>query len=164
MSRVFFISDTHFGHRNLAENVRKMSVDEMDKLIITNWNKVINKKDIVYHLGDIVMEKPSLIKQYLEQLNGNIRVVGGNHDLLGCTNILKEMNIPIVGCFNYKGFIVTHIPVHPMEVNGFFRGNIHGHVHNVKTIYGKDYLNVACEFINYTPIEFTQLLTKYGFI
>ena len=60
---VFFTSDLHFGHKNLIEGLRKMSVEESDNLIISNWNKIVRKKDVVYILGDITMEKPQLIDQ-----------------------------------------------------------------------------------------------------
>ena len=77
MSRVFFTSDLHFGHKNLVEGLRGMSVEESDALIIKNWNKVVGKRDVV-------MEKPDKAIEYIPMLNGSIRIVGGNHDTLRC--------------------------------------------------------------------------------
>ena len=162
MSRVFFISDLHFGHKNLIINHRNMEIEAHDNLIIKNWNNTVTKRDIVYLVGDIVMEKPLLLNNYLPKLNGMIRVIGGNHDSPATSNMLYGLNIPIMGCLNYKGFMVTHIPIHPLEVN-LFRGNIHGHVHETNTDYGGKYLNVTCERVNYTPIEFSKLLEKYNY-
>ena len=157
MSRVFFISDPHFGHKNL-QDLRGKPSEEIDDLIITNWNKTVSKRDTVYLLGDITMEKPKLIQYYLSQLSGDIRVVGGNHDLKNTSLVLQEMGIPIMGCLEYKGFICTHIPIHPSELHGYYRGNIHGHIHNLSIDLGSEYFNVTCEHINYIPIEFTTIL------
>lgn len=69
MGRVFFTSDLHFGHKNLCNSLRKMSEDESDSIIINNWNRVVRKKDTVYILGDITMEKHKDIEKYLNQLH-----------------------------------------------------------------------------------------------
>lgn len=47
MSRVFFISDLHFGHKSLIRSLRNMEPEESDDLIIRNWNKTVHKKDTV---------------------------------------------------------------------------------------------------------------------
>ena len=167
MSRVFFISDLHFGHNNLVKKLRNMSTYESDKLIIDNWNKTVNKKDIVYVLGDITMENHTTINEYLNCLSGNIRVIGGNHDTIKCCKQISDSKIALMGCMEYKGFICTHIPIHPRELR-FYRGNIHGHVHkngrhedeeayNIKN----GYFNVCCEFINYTPILFDDIVKQF---
>ena len=57
----YIISDLHFGHENLCRNLRKMTADECTELLITNWNKQVSKKDKVWILGDVTMEKPKLI-------------------------------------------------------------------------------------------------------
>ena len=67
---VFITSDLHFGHENLCRGLRNMSSKESDELIISNWNKIINKKDKVFILGDLTMEKPNIIMDYLNQLKG----------------------------------------------------------------------------------------------
>ena len=163
---VFFTSDLHFGHKNLIEGLRKMSVKESDNLIISNWNKTVNKKDIVYILGDITMENPKLIGQYLSQLKGEIRIVGGNHDTIKYCKVLQELKIPVMGVLDYKGFICTHIPIHPSQIE-HTRGNIHGHIHlsgeieglgryNPSELNGR-YYNVNIEFHNYKPILFETI-------
>lgn len=170
MSRVFFTSDLHFGHKNLIEGLRNMSVEESDMLVIENWNKVIKKRDTVYILGDIVMEKPLYACAYLPRLNGNICIVGGNHDTKICCETYAKMGIPVMGVLEYKGFLCTHIPVHPTQIE-HFRGNIHGHIHlsgdieglgryNAPLVEGR-YYNVNTEFHNYTPVLFDDIVSWF---
>jgi len=162
---VFFISDLHFGHKSLCNGLRHMTSEESDELIINNWNKTVSKRDVVYILGDIGMEDPRKVKEYMQRLNGIKYVVGGNHDTRRVCKALSEIGIPVMGCVEYKGYICTHIPIMASETH-FFKGNIHGHIH----LKGKiddfvyepteptgRYYNVNCEFHNYTPIPFEKI-------
>jgi calcineurin-like phosphoesterase family protein len=85
MEDVWFTADTHFGHANIIEYCSRpfASVEEMDREIIDNWNRRVGKEDIVFHLGDLGnprMESPEA-QHYLEQLNGTICIIPGNHDV-----------------------------------------------------------------------------------
>ena len=175
MARVFFTSDLHFGHKNLCQGLRGMTVEESDKLIIDNWNKVVTKRDLVYVLGDITMENQNDIPKYVKQLNGRIVLVGGNHDTKQCCDVYRKLGITVMGCLKYKGFMCTHIPIHPCELEQgdkqLFRGNIHGHIHRAgeidginyspKTDYGPLYYNVNTELHNYTPVAFDDLVADF---
>lgn len=175
MARVFFTSDLHFGHKNLCKGLRGMSAEESDQLIINNWNKVVTKRDLVYVLGDITMENQNDIPNYLSKLNGRIVLIGGNHDTKQCCDVYRKLGITVMGCLKYKGFICTHIPIHPYELEQedrqLLRGNIHGHVHKSgiidgeeyapKTDYGPLYYNVNIELHNYTPIAFDDLVADF---
>ena len=58
MSEVFFISDTHFGHKGIltfsgTKEFRKFdSIEEHDAELVRHWNSVVGKNDTVFHLGD----------------------------------------------------------------------------------------------------------------
>lgn len=166
MSRVFFTSDLHFGHKNLIEGLRGMTVEENDNLIIKNWNKTVSKKDTVYILGDLTMDKPKLIGINLSKLNGYKIIVAGNHDSKRCCDELARLGYSIVGCITYKGYILSHIPIAKDECDRF-RGNIHGHIHLSGNIEGlgdyegikldNSYYNVNTEFHNYTPVLFNDI-------
>lgn len=79
---IFFTSDTHFGHNNILKYCNRPfeSIAEMDETIITNWNMVVGKNDIVFHLGDFGFCGSQRLKEILEQLNGHIYLITGNHD------------------------------------------------------------------------------------
>lgn len=54
MSKVFFTSDHHFGHKLIIDfESRPFSgVEEMNRTMIENWNSVVGEGDTVFHLGD----------------------------------------------------------------------------------------------------------------
>lgn len=170
MSKVYFTSDLHLGHNNLCETIRGMSAKESDALIIRNWNKVIKEEDIIFVLGDLTMNTPKLLKYYLSQLKGNIKVIAGNHDTYRCCQELYRLNIPVAGTIKYNGYLCTHIPIAEREL-AFCRGNIHGHIHlpmlnemvekPYKPLAGK-YFNVNCELHNYTPVLFEDILKFFS--
>ena len=160
MADIYFISDPHFGHINMALKRGFDTVEEHDELIVSNWNKVITKRDVVYLLGDITMEKGNY--DVLDRLNGIIKVVLGNHDMPQHVPKLLEKVNKVSGCIKWKDCILTHIPIHPMEIDRF-RYNIHGHIHEYDTGHPK-YINVSCETIGYTPRTFEELIEKRTWI
>lgn len=50
----FFIADTHFYHENVIKFDKRLfsSIEEMNQMLIKNWNNVIQSNDQVYILGD----------------------------------------------------------------------------------------------------------------
>lgn len=52
--KVFFTSDTHFGHSNIIKYCNRpfKDKDEMNETLISNWNKVVPEDGIVIHCGD----------------------------------------------------------------------------------------------------------------
>lgn len=163
----FLFSDPHFHHENMAKRRGFSSAEEMNELIVKNWNNTISKHDCVFLLGDITMEK----KQYeiLSRLKGVIHVVLGNHDQRQhVQELLKYVN-SVSGIIDYKKIaILTHCPIHPSQLEFRYSYNIHGHVHenSVLDIYEDPkfkiqdprYINVCAEMIDYTPVEFLKLI------
>lgn len=157
--RTWVISDTHFGHVGVtkflcADGVTKVrpwdNIEEMDEALVANWNKVVEPKDRVYHLGDVVINRRHL--KTLERLNGRLCLIKGNHDifkLADYTPYFDDIRAYNVVKHNDMKVIMSHIPVHPDQL-GRFEINIHGHLHQNK-IDDKRYINVSVEQIDYTP-------------
>jgi calcineurin-like phosphoesterase family protein len=78
----WFISDTHFGHRNILKYSNRpfSSIKEMNEVMIQNWNRCVKAEDEIWHLGDFAFGSISFTKQILQSLNGKINLVYGNHD------------------------------------------------------------------------------------
>ena len=93
MSNIFITSDTHFCHdKPFIYKVRGYdSVEEMNEAIIEHWNKKVKPDDIVYHLGDVMLNDTAKGIQCLRRLNGKIYILTGNHDT--ATKIQQYVNI-----------------------------------------------------------------------
>lgn len=172
MTRTWLISDTHFGHVGVTKFLRddgtKLrpwdNIEEMDEALVQNWNKVVGVKDRVYHLGDVVMNRRHI--HTLGRLNGRIKLIKGNHDIFKAEDYLPYVD-DILSYHVLDGCLLSHIPVHQGSLRRF-GCNIHGHLHygrvliNEKHGYIKSnidlrYHNVACEMIDFTPIEWEEL-------
>ena len=70
----WFTADTHFGHANVIRYCERpfASVQEMDDVLIENWNYIIKPKDTVYHLGDFTLAGKEKANDYFSRLNGKI--------------------------------------------------------------------------------------------
>jgi calcineurin-like phosphoesterase family protein len=128
---------------------------EMDQAFIENWNRVVSDNDKVYHLGDVAIPRRGL--KCLEQLKGRKVLIRGNHDIFKLSDYTNYFN-DIRGCHYLDGYILSHIPVHPCNLDRY-KGNIHGHLHYrsvLKEDGSKDlrYFCVCVEHIDYTPVDF----------
>src|SRR5688572_22609782 len=166
---VYFIGCLHFGHKWMAQHRGFQDEFYHDEHIIDKWNSVINKKDLVWILGDITMETTEHYYR-LDMLNGRKKVVLGNHDMPEHTRELLKYVETVAGCVDYKGYVLSHCPIHPNEIS-FCRGNIHAHIHEneldelyVEGRYGDDgevglptvnkYHNVDAKRLNFKPLAF----------
>ena len=52
---IFFTSDTHLGHKNVLKHSNRPfpTIEEHDQTLISNWNSVVEKEDIVYFYGNL---------------------------------------------------------------------------------------------------------------
>lgn len=161
MSDVFFIADTHFGHKNIIkyENRPFDTLEEMDNSMLKNWNNVVSSQDIVFILGDFSFYNKSKTQDIVNSLNGKKSLIIGNHDRetisyylsLGFRNVY---DYPII----YNEFwILSHEPLYIN--NNMPYANIFGHVHANKeyTNFSNQSFCVSVERINYTPITFDKI-------
>ena len=175
MTNRFVISDTHFGHENswakfkLNDGCTPLrpytSTEEMNEDMIAKWNAKVGPKDVVYHLGDVVINKKYL--PILDRLNGSKRLIMGNHDIFGVKEYLKYFT-ELYGCRVFVDkFILTHIPLHPDSITERFVVNTHGHYHANKVMWtnpisGKHeedprYFCACVEQTGFAPLSFEEV-------
>lgn len=130
MSTVRFIGCLHLGHEWMAKHRGFNDSDHHDNYLITQWNKIVNKKDLTFILGDVTMEKKDHY-HLLDKMNGRKIVVMGNHDLPKHSRELLNYVDEVAGMIVYKGCVFTHCPIHPAEIS-FYRLNIHAYIHENK--------------------------------
>ncbi len=156
MSKVFLISDLHLGHKKIMDFTKdyRTGVDykENAEILLKNWNKVVGKRDLVWVLGDVCFDSSFLA--YLSKMKGQKNLILGNHDISFSYETLSQFFSNIYGIIQYKGYWLTHAPIHPTELRN--KINIHGHVHQ-HTLNDKRYVNVCVENINETPISFDKI-------
>ena len=167
MSIVRFIADPHLSHLNMALKRGFKNIEEHDEHFISQWNSVVSKRDTTYILGDVTMEK-SAPYHLLDRLNGIKHVVMGNHERRQDVRKLLEHVDSVSGMVSYKGLILTHCPIHPMELDDRYHKNIHGHIHKKQVVFGKGiwnipdtrYICVSCERVDFTPKTLEELGIK----
>jgi Predicted phosphoesterase or phosphohydrolase len=174
MNKVFFISDTHFGHKNIIkyEDRPFLSVEEMDSKMIENWNSKVDKGDRVYILGDFAFSDKEYVIRLMDKLNGQKFLVKGNHD-----HIVKEKEVAekfawvkdyYVLKHNKMKFVLFHYPIQVWDCQHHGSVHLFGHVHSNKEDHHplletlKNAYNVGVDVNNFTPIEITEILEKLG--
>jgi calcineurin-like phosphoesterase family protein len=72
----------NFGHDNIRRYCDRPfnSWQEMNDVLISNWNNCVKADDKVYHLGDIAMMSGKRVAGILASLSGVKYILAGNHD------------------------------------------------------------------------------------
>lgn len=191
----YYISDTHFGHTNSirfdAQNGGEgfSSIEERDKLIIDNINKVVTPQDNLYFLGDVSWYSPYQTYELLSQINCKNRfLLIGNHDRWAKDGKCKKL---FQGIYDIKQItdgnkqvVMSHFP--QMMWTGQHRGVVHlyGHVHNTPEEYDYQYFlrtldkriairdkdryrplhayntGAMLPYMNYTPRTLDEIISK----
>lgn len=162
---IYVISDTHFNHKNVIEYCHRpfYNVKHMNNTIIKNWNSVIQRNDIVYHLGDFSFGTKEMITDLVSKLNGNIYLVLGNHD---GTSVKKYYDAGFKRVYDTPIFLKDYNIVlshKPLDIpNNNFMLNICGHIHNNEEIDPTTAAICACvELIDYIPKPIEYFINEY---
>lgn len=117
---IFVTSDLHFNHNKdfIYESRGFSSIQEHDEEIIKRWNQVVHPEDEVYFLGDIGMGgNINYIVDCVNQLNGTIHWIFGNHDTLNriqavsaLPHIIIEGHAAVIKVDGQR-FYLSHYPV-----------------------------------------------------
>lgn len=138
---LWFIADTHFYHENIIKYCNRPfeNVEDMNDILITNWNSVVKSDDDVIVAGDFIhsgnLEK---IQSIIHRLNGKIWLVWGNHCMqnkferpavieMFDGRCYDNMDFQVEDSEVEDGFLKFHINHYPCEY--WTRGAIHLHGH-----------------------------------
>ena len=150
---IWFTADLHFGHRNILRHTDRpfSNIKEMEEYIITTWNDQVKPRQMVWVLGDFSFYGKEKTRDILSRLNGDIRIVRGNHDKharqlveVGFSNVYENHYIELV---NHYYVNLSHFPYHPLgEVKDYDtrylhkrmvddgKWLLHGHTHSIEKI------------------------------
>lgn len=159
MNDIWFIADTHFGHAKIIEYENRpfSTVQEMDTVLIDNWNRLVKPEDEIWHLGDFALADITRTAELVRMLHGHKRLVLGNHDTRSKKRYL-ELGFEIVSDgMEVASLDLTHVP---REAPIIRRVNVHGHVHSniIAGEHARRYYCVSVENTGYQPIHMDQIL------
>lgn len=150
----------------------------MNEKLIENWNKVVPKNGIVFHLGDFAFGGSELWNNIIDRLNGQIYLIIGNHDRKNLrqgyvekfVNVVPQMQIEI----EKRSIYLNHYPF--LCYGGSYRSNddavwqLFGHVHSGPNSSGLDcdrlinlfpyQYDVGVDNNNYSPISWSEVKNK----
>lgn len=165
MGKIWFCADNHFGQERTLEKSKRPfdSVQEMDFVMLSNWNRVVKPGDTVYMLGDVGIMK------ILPLLNGDKILIKGNYErrveslLKGFEHNFKEIyeeKHTITVNKDEKEYVINlvhepkrvrDIPIDETHIN------LYGHVHKLCMI--KSYgICVSVDAHHFTPIDLDTVL------
>ena len=95
--KIWFVSDTHFGHVSILyfhplrreacgvtleelQSDKNSAIAKHDQWLINKWNETVRKQDTVYFLGDFCLKNKEYTENILKQLKGKKFLIRGNHD------------------------------------------------------------------------------------
>jgi calcineurin-like phosphoesterase family protein len=152
----FFIGDFHFDHTNVIKYCNRpfQSTEEMNKVMLDNYNRVVKDNSIVFFLGDMAFDRGSHpAKWWLSQLQGNIIFIKGSHDKGVRPTNTEDCYLSLVIDTDLGKTLLTH---EPQEGKEYWQ--IHAHTHSTKMLDVElKRVCVSVEAINYTPVSLQQI-------
>lgn len=177
--RTWVYSDPHFYHGNICRFESSPGVklrpwddaNEMTEDMIRWYNEMVDDQDRVYILGDVAFS-PANMKASVGRMKGRKVLVPGNHEPPKMRKYFGLFD-DVRGYVVKKGFIMSHIPIHPGSLSRW-KLNIHGHLHanQTKDMFGRHELQsnderyyCACvEQTNFRPKLLDDILKERGIV
>ena len=163
---IWFTSDTHFNHENVIQHDKRpfANLFIMTETIISNWNSVVAKGDIVYHLGDFALswgkKHYQIIDDILGRLNGQKILIRGNHDRAEVLKNPKWLRVSEIerlsvdlGGEHKQWITVCHYAWRTWYRSHYGSWMLHGHSHGLLPDNGSNSMDVGTMCHNYFPIN-----------
>lgn len=161
---IFFTADTHFFHKNILKYSNRpfANINEMNETIISNWNNVVGKHDVVYHLGDFMLSNnQGDFYSIFERLNGYIILIKGNHDGIAWKNRKRftdsydtyaEVEV------NDHNITLCHYKMAIWNQSHFGAYHLYGHSHGTAPNLDSELsFDVGVDCHNFTPISMKKV-------
>ena len=171
---LYFTADSHFNHANIIKFCNRPfnNVEQMNETLIDNWNQVVGKDDIVFHLGDFCLGGAAEWTKLLDRLNGKIYLILGNHDLKnirqGFIQRFEHVALQMFITVDKQKMYLSHYPFLCFEGGYKDVWQLFGHVHTRKNNTGIDaerlqYLyptqyDVGVDNNDFRPVSFEEVM------
>ena len=133
---IYFTSDLHLGHEAVIrmQNRPFENADEMNRMLIENYNSVVHNNDTVYLLGDICFRiGVERANDIIASLKGKKYLIRGNHDKKYDENLFEEVRDFMT--ISADGFHISlmHYPMLSWPRSHYGSIMLHGHIHADKS-------------------------------
>lgn len=153
MGNKWFTSDLHFGDPRIKLRHRDLITannDEIDQLVIDNWNKTIKSDDTVFVLGDVCYDSSRI--DILNTLNGRKVLVKGNYDdSTPDETWLKYFEKVCSSCYTHIGDEKVYLNHYPCNSKPEIF-NIVGHIHDLWKVQ-RNMINVSVDAWHFMPVS-----------
>lgn len=174
---IWFTSDWHVNHLNIIKYCNRpfQNIEEMNDILMKNYNKVVGENDIVYFLGDMFFGSKEYAKSYMLRLNIGVKIlIKGNHDQwsnefyrsVGFNDVHKKLEIS----YNDQRFLLHHYPLYDRKIPVDWLSEdrpahktmkqLCGHVHNAWK-FKDDIYNIGVDVHNFKPVEMTEIIKAF---
>lgn len=173
---IYYTADLHLGNNNIIqhENRPYATVEEMDAGLIANWNSIVTNDDKVYVLGDFCFKGATKAIEYLEQLNGHVHLIRGNHDhFMHQESFLMRMDYMTPPVHNEgrmtfisdegRRVVLCHFPILHWEGKEEGWYHLYGHVHSYRdcSAMAERSYNVGVDVRGFKPVTLDELIVGY---
>ncbi len=159
--KYWIISDTHFNDPAMVHYCGRP--ENHTDITVKNCRNLIGKDDVLIHLGDVIFQRASELKGYLDQIPGKKWLVRGNHDQRSDSWYLNHGFDFVADYIQIGNLFFSHQP-------RFFKHDdvrfvLHGHLHNTSHHnYGMkipDYnFLFSLEIENYKPVPLDEWVER----
>ena len=157
---IWFTADLHLQHENIIKFCNRpfSNVKEMDEKLINNWNEVVDKKDIIYILGDFSFGNPP---EYASRLKGNKIFIKGSHD-----NNLDAPYMKIIKpkelkdeYGNQRTIVLCHYAMRSWYLSHYASWHLYAHHHGKLESYGLS-MDIGVDCNNFYPFSLDDISKK----
>ena len=150
--KVWIISDTHYGHKNICRGVTAWrlpdgsiplsqtrdfkTIEQMNESIVNNINSVVGQDDVLIHLGDWSFGGFENVKIFRDRIVcQEIHLILGNHDHHiennrgDCQELFTSVNHYTKLMYKFGTFVLMHYPMASWDGLNKGHTHLHGHVH-----------------------------------
>lgn len=162
--KTYLIADTHFNPDNIETYCQRPA--DFTRLLVREWANAVHPEDTIIHLGDVAIGNyGQFVGNMLNSLPGRKILVRGNHDRKHSNSWWMTNGFDFAcDAMLFRNAWLTHEPSRRWPPHAEY--NIHGHLHNCWTGFGKfprywaaGQRLFAVEYTKYRPVEFEKFIS-----
>jgi calcineurin-like phosphoesterase family protein len=174
-NKIWFTSDPHFNHTNIIKYCKRPfdNVEEMNEVLIDNWNMVVGKDDLVICCGDFSLGSSKQAIGVLNRLNGHKLLIKGNHEKSVLSNT-AAINLFDAGIYDlleitvldeevsdeFQNIILCHYPMVVWDKSHRGSWQLFGHVHGMldgDNRLSPNQLDIGVDSNGFRPISYQEV-------